>query len=80
MVQSDVWAATVIFAEGRKENYFKVLKGETLFGALYGTYTVMLSELSAILKTKKDYQRHRKPASEKSETERRTPKRRYHAL
>jgi hypothetical protein len=37
-------------AEENRANYCKVLSGKTLFSALYGTYTVTLNALKAILK------------------------------
>jgi hypothetical protein len=37
-------------AEDNREDYCKVLKGKTLFSALYGTYTVTLLDLKKLLK------------------------------
>jgi hypothetical protein len=36
--------------EGSRQNFCKVLNGKNLFSALYGTYTVALHELKAVLK------------------------------
>jgi hypothetical protein len=47
---SEEWAAVVSSAEDNRESYCKVLRGKTLFSALYGTYTVTLNELKNILK------------------------------
>jgi hypothetical protein len=38
--ESKEWAAIISSAENNREDYCKVLKGKTLFSALYGTYTV----------------------------------------
>jgi hypothetical protein len=46
---SDQWSATVNSAENR-QNLCKALGGRTLFSALYGTYTVALHEIKAVLK------------------------------
>jgi hypothetical protein len=35
---------------GRKQKFCKALNGKTLFSALYGTYTVALQALKALLK------------------------------
>jgi hypothetical protein len=48
--QSEELAAITSSAEENRENYCKVLRGKTLFSALYGTYTVMLNELKSVLK------------------------------
>jgi hypothetical protein len=50
--QSQEWAAIVSSAEESCGNYCKSLRGQTLFSALYGTYTVPLNELTAVLKSK----------------------------
>jgi hypothetical protein len=47
--ESSDWTSVVDSAENRA-NYCKVLSGKTLFSALYGTYTVTLNALKAILK------------------------------
>jgi hypothetical protein len=36
--------------EENRQNFCKVLNGKNLFNALYGTYTVALHELKAVLK------------------------------
>jgi hypothetical protein len=41
--ESEVWKAIVDHAEQDKQNLRKVLQGEGLFSALYGTYTVTLT-------------------------------------
>jgi hypothetical protein len=40
--ESEEWTAVVSAAEENRANYCKALTGETLFSALYGTYTVNL--------------------------------------
>jgi hypothetical protein len=47
---SSDWASVVDSAEENRANYCKALLGKTLFSALYGTYTVTLNALKAILK------------------------------
>jgi hypothetical protein len=46
---SDKWSSIVNAAED-KQNFCKGLGGKTLYSALYGTYTVALQELKALLK------------------------------
>jgi hypothetical protein len=46
---SEQWSAIVNSAENR-QNLCEALSGKTLFSALYGTYTVALHELKAVLK------------------------------
>jgi hypothetical protein len=48
--ESVEWTAVVSTAEENRVNYCKALSGKTLFSALYGTYTVALHELKALLK------------------------------
>jgi hypothetical protein len=43
--QSEEWAAVIRAAEDNRESYSVALQGKTLYSALYGTYTVTLSEL-----------------------------------
>jgi hypothetical protein len=47
--ESEQWVHTVNAAIADKVNLAKILKGKSLYSALYGTYTVALSELKAIL-------------------------------
>jgi hypothetical protein len=44
------WSAIVNTADENRQNFCKALTGKTLFSALYGTYTVALQELKAVLK------------------------------
>jgi hypothetical protein len=48
--ESAEWTTLVSAAKENRANYCKVLAGKTLFSALYGTYTVALHELKALLK------------------------------
>jgi hypothetical protein len=48
--ESEEWAAIVRAAEDNRESYYVVLRGKTLYSALYGTYTVTLNEFKSILK------------------------------
>jgi hypothetical protein len=48
--ESAEWAAIVNAVEGNGESYCRGLHGKPLFSALYGTYTVTLDELKALLK------------------------------
>jgi hypothetical protein len=47
---SDQWSSIVIAAEENRRNFCKALDGKTLYNALYGTYTVALQEINALLK------------------------------
>jgi hypothetical protein len=47
---SDQWTSIVNTAEENRLNFCKALGGKTLYSALYGTYTVALQELKALLK------------------------------
>jgi hypothetical protein len=47
---SEQWSSIVSRAEGNRQNICKVLSGMNQFSALYGTYTVALHELKAVLK------------------------------
>jgi hypothetical protein len=49
--QSEEWAAITSSAEENRENFCKVLRGKTLFSALYGIYTVTLNELKCLVKS-----------------------------
>jgi hypothetical protein len=44
------WTSIVNTAEDNRASYFKALTGKPLFSALYGTYTVTIIELKAVLK------------------------------
>jgi hypothetical protein len=44
------WDAIISSAEDNREDYCKVLKGETPFSALYGIYTMPLHDLKKVLK------------------------------
>jgi hypothetical protein len=48
--ESQEWSAIVNTADENRQNFCKALTGKTLFSALYGTYTVALQELKAVLK------------------------------
>jgi hypothetical protein len=48
--ESKEWAAIISSAEDNREDYCKVLKGKTLFIALYGMYTLTLLDLKKIQK------------------------------
>jgi hypothetical protein len=50
VAESSDWTSVVDSAEENRANYFKALSGKTHFSAPYGTYTVMLNALKAILK------------------------------
>jgi hypothetical protein len=47
---SDQWSSIVKTAEDNRQNFCQALGGKTLYSALYGTYTVALKELKALLK------------------------------
>jgi hypothetical protein len=47
---SEQWSSTVNAAKDNRQNFCRALTGKTLFSALYGTYTVDLYELKAVLK------------------------------
>jgi hypothetical protein len=48
--ESAEWTAVVSIMEEDWASYCKALSGKALFSALYGTYTVALQELKALLK------------------------------
>jgi hypothetical protein len=48
--KSSEWTAIVNRAEENRANISQVLDGKPLFSNLYGTYTVTLNELKAVLK------------------------------
>jgi hypothetical protein len=47
--ESDVWVRTVDAAKRDKLSLSKILKGKSFYSAVYGTYSVTLNELKAIL-------------------------------
>jgi hypothetical protein len=53
---SKEWAAIISSAQDNREDYCKVLKGKTLFSALYGTYTVALHGLEKVIKDSTTHQ------------------------
>jgi ElaB/YqjD/DUF883 family membrane-anchored ribosome-binding protein len=48
--ESEQWSSIVNIAEENRQNFCQALNEKTLFSALYGTYTVALQELKALLK------------------------------
>ena len=50
--ESVEWTAIINAAEENRESYCKALTGKILFSALYGTYTVALNDLKALVKAK----------------------------
>jgi hypothetical protein len=48
--ESELWPSIVSAAEYNRQNFCKALIEKTMFSALYGTYTVTLQELKAVLK------------------------------
>jgi hypothetical protein len=48
--ESEQWSSIVSTVEENKHNFCKVLNGKNLFITLYGTYTIALRELMAVLK------------------------------
>jgi hypothetical protein len=50
VVESAEWTAIVNTAEDNRASYCKALSGKLLYCALYGTYTVALTELKSLLK------------------------------
>jgi hypothetical protein len=50
--ESAEWSATVNAAEENGASYCKGLRGKPLFSALFGTYTVTLQELEAVIKAR----------------------------
>jgi hypothetical protein len=48
--ESEQWSSIVSTAKENRQNFYKVLNRENLFSALYGTFTVTLYELKAMLK------------------------------
>jgi hypothetical protein len=49
---SDAWVRTVDAAKRDKLSLSKILKGKSFYSAVYGTYSVTLSELKTILQRK----------------------------
>jgi hypothetical protein len=50
--ESEQWSSIVSTAEVNRQNFCKALTGNTMFSALYCTYTVELHDLKAVLKAK----------------------------
>jgi hypothetical protein len=50
--QREEYAVIISSAEESCENSCKSFNGKTLFSALYGTYTVTVNELKAVMKSK----------------------------
>jgi hypothetical protein len=50
--ESAEWSAVVNAAEENGASYYKGLRGKPLFSALYGTYTVTLQKLKAVIKAR----------------------------
>jgi hypothetical protein len=48
--ESEEWTDVVNTVEENRVNFCKALHGKTLYSALYGTYSVTLKELKALLK------------------------------
>jgi hypothetical protein len=61
----DQWSSIVSTAEKNRQNFCQALSGKTPFSSLYGTYTIALQELKALLKarTPADPTQTPKPAS-----------------
>lgn len=76
--QGEEWAAIISSAEENREYSCKSLRGKTRFSAGYGTYTVTLNELKAVMNshTRQGNPKYRMTASKKYETERGIPPRR----
>jgi hypothetical protein len=47
---SEQWSSIVNTADEKRHNFCKALNWKTLFSALYGTYTLALQQLKALLK------------------------------
>jgi hypothetical protein len=64
--ESAQWKAVVSDAEEDRANYCKALSGKTLLSAMYGTYSVTLTDLKSILKVVKSTEKStEKPAQDK---------------
>jgi hypothetical protein len=61
------WSSIVNAAEENRRSYCKALDGKTLYNALYGTYTVALQELKALLKATATINPSSKPTSTQEE-------------
>jgi hypothetical protein len=48
--ENEKWSSIFSTAEGNRQNCCKIISGKNLFSALYGTCTVALHELKAVLK------------------------------
>jgi hypothetical protein len=61
--ESERWSSIVSTAEENRQNFCKVINGMNLFSALYGTYTVLLHELKAMLKASTPADQSKTPMS-----------------
>jgi hypothetical protein len=61
--ESEQWLFIVSTAEENRQNFCKVFNGKNLFNALYGTYTVALHELKAVLKASTPADQYKTPMS-----------------
>jgi hypothetical protein len=64
---SPQWSSIVNSAEENRRNFCKALDGKTLYSALYGTYTVTLQDLKALLKASAPINQTSKPTSTQEE-------------
>jgi hypothetical protein len=62
-------SSIVNVAEENRQNFCKALNGKTLFSVLYGTYTVALQELKAVLKASKPAGKCQTPKSSETQEE-----------
>jgi hypothetical protein len=61
--ESEQWSSIVSTGEENRQNFCRVLNGKNLFNALYGTYTVALYELKAVLKASTPEGQSKSPTS-----------------
>jgi hypothetical protein len=61
--ESEQWSFIVSTAEENRQNFCKVHNGKNLISALYGTYTVALHELKAVLKASTPLDQSKTPKS-----------------
>jgi hypothetical protein len=61
--ESDQWSSIVSTAEENRQNFCKVHNGKNLISVLYGTYTVALHELKAVLKASTPVDQSKTPKS-----------------
>jgi hypothetical protein len=65
--ESEQWSSIVNIADENRQNFYKAPTGKTLFSALYGTYTVALQELKAVLKASNPAGQSQTPKSSATE-------------